>query len=61
MLKKTMKCDIEREVLDRLLIALERASEAGDAKEAIRLSKFILRLADKRFDVFVQDIPEHDG
>lgn len=44
---------IEDEVMKNLLTAHERLADSGTVSEIIRLSKHILRLADKRHDVLV--------
>lgn len=47
---------IEDEVMKNLLTAHERLADSGTVSEIIRLSKHILRLADKRHDVLVDVI-----
>ena len=58
MLKITARTAIEQETIKNLLSAQRRIAESGNAKDVIRISRYLLRLAEKRGNVLVDTIPE---
>lgn len=51
---------IRQEVIKNLLNAHKRIADSGRASEVIRITKFILKLSEKRNDVLINFIPEGD-
>lgn len=52
---------IEREVMKNLLSAHKRIADHGSALEIICLTKFVLKLADKRDDVLTYVVTQDDA
>ena len=60
MLKTSQKDLITQEVIKNLLSAHERIADSGCVDEIIHFTKFILKLADKRYDALVNVLPEDE-
>lgn len=50
---------IKRQALENVLEAQRRISRTGDAKEVVRITKFLLSLSKKRKDVLMELVPEN--
>lgn len=48
--------EIEQEVMKILLSAHKRIADSGSTAELIRLTKYILKLAEKRKDILVKEV-----
>lgn len=57
-LKTSAKSVIEHEVIKNLLSAQKRIAENGDTKEIIRISRYLLRLAQELDDVLIDVVTE---
>ena len=49
---------IENETIRNLLSAQRRIAESGNAKDVIRISRYLMRLAEKRGNVLIDIFPE---
>ena len=60
MLKVSVVELLEQEVIKNQLSAQNRITGSGNTTEIIRLSKYLLKLANKRKHILAQIIPEDD-
>lgn len=51
---------IERAVITNLLSAHKRIADSGNAAEVVRITKYLLKLAEKRKDVLVNIVSEEE-
>lgn len=51
---------IERVVITNLLSAHKRIADSGNAAEVVRITKYLLKLAEKRKDVLVNIVSEEE-
>lgn len=51
---------IERAVITNLLSAHKRIADSGNAAEVVRITKYLLKLAEKRKDILVNIISEEE-
>lgn len=57
-MKNTLKNIIRQNVIKNLLSAHKRIADEGNPKELIRITRFLLKLAEKFEDVLVEFISE---
>lgn len=57
-LKATVKDIVVQKTMKNLLIAQERLADEGSGSDLIRVTKYLLRLAEKSGDVLVDIVPK---
>lgn len=60
MLRVSLGEVIEQEAITNLLSAHKRIAEKGSASDVIRITKYLLKLAQKRKDVLTDIVPENE-
>lgn len=59
-MKVSLKKTVEAETIKNLLSAQKRIAEGGTPKDIIRITRFLLNLADKRGDVLINILSEDE-
>lgn len=60
MLKISQKDLVTQEVMKNLLSAHKRIADSGEVSDLIRITKYLLRLSEKREDVLIEVVSKQD-